>query len=424
MAPEQLAASWQGIAVGDERSDLYSFGIILRELLTGRPPLARPSGPLEEVLRGPACGTPPAAGGAAIEPGRLARVPNRSSVIASSPTLPGAIRLPGSSTRTSSGSWRIVRSSTPPSPRSGNGSRKWTRRHPRLSSSTSVGIVAALLVLALAGTFLLRVRHLARLRVEQEAQQTRLKAVAALHRLRDDLKMIEVLLGSGRPRCRARATRRRDGPGPRGPGRYGVLESPAWQETPLGPRTGRPSRRQQLREDMGELLLLLAGAVARQDQLDLALRLNALAADCFPADTVPRALWRQRAELARSAGHAEEARHFEERAEEAPPHAPRDRYLFLLTEYRQQGRLPEALPLLREASRRQSDNFSVWMILGNCYAELGKPAEAVECYDMAGALWPRGTLALPVPRSGLPGAEATIGRPVPPSTKSSGCGPR
>ena len=59
---------------------------------------------------------------------------------------------------------------------------------------------------------------------------------------------------------------------------------------------------------MGELLLLLAGAVARQAQLDLALRLNALAADCFPPGTVPQAIWRQRAELARSAGHAEEAR--------------------------------------------------------------------------------------------------------------------
>ena len=46
------------------------------------------------------------------------------------------------------------------------------------------------------------------------------------------------------------------------------------------------------------------------------------------------------------------------------------------------------MPWLQEASRRQRDNFSVWLILGNCYAELGEADDAVECYDMAGALWP------------------------------------
>ena len=46
------------------------------------------------------------------------------------------------------------------------------------------------------------------------------------------------------------------------------------------------------------------------------------------------------------------------------------------------------MPRLQEASRRQGDNFSVWLILGNCYSELGKRMEAIECYDMAGALWP------------------------------------
>ena len=102
---------------------------------------------------------------------------------------------------------------------------------------------------------------------------------------------------------------------------YRVLESPAWQESSLV-RALPTERGEQLREDMGELLLLLAGAVARQGQLDRALRLNDLAADCFPPDAVPRALWRQRAELARSAGHAEEARALRERAEKAPATRP------------------------------------------------------------------------------------------------------
>ena len=46
------------------------------------------------------------------------------------------------------------------------------------------------------------------------------------------------------------------------------------------------------------------------------------------------------------------------------------------------------MPQLHEASLRQGDNFSVWLILGHCNFELGKRMEAIECYEMAGALWP------------------------------------
>ncbi len=88
---------------------------------------------------------------------------------------------------------------------------------------------------------------------------------------------------------------------------------------------------------MSELLLLLAGAVAEQTQLDLALRLNDLAAGCYPADAVPRAIWRQRAELVRAAGQVDEAQRLVAKAEATPVRSPRDRYLLLLTEYRQRG---------------------------------------------------------------------------------------
>jgi len=128
---------------------------------------------------------------------------------------------------------------------------------------------------------------------------------------------------------------------------------------------------------MGELLLLLAGAVAQQTQLDFALRLNDLAAGCYPAVAVPRAIWLQRAVLLRSAGQSDEAQRLVTKFDATAVKSPRDRYLLLLTEYRQRGLFPEALPWLREASHRQNDNFSVWLILGNCYAALGKRHDAV-----------------------------------------------
>jgi eukaryotic-like serine/threonine-protein kinase len=386
MAPEQLAALQNGIRAGDERSDLYSLGIILYELLTGRHPFAQLDGPRDEALRALFADRrrPPElrCWNSAVSPGAESIVrhclePEPSRRYQTALALQEDLERQLEDRPLKHAPERSLRERA----------RKWTRRHPRLSPFTSVGLIAALFILALAGAFLLRVRHLGRLRIEQETRQAQLMAVTAMHSLRDDLKTIEVLLGSDVPD----AERDQHEEGivlARGIlDRYRVLESPAWQETRLVSALAS-AQRQQVREDMGELLLLLSGAMARQAQVDLALQLNARATDCFPAGSVPRALFRQRAELARATGHAEEAQVLEQRAQEATAKPPRDRYLLLLTEYRNQGRLPEALPLLQDASRRLNDNFSVWMVLGNCYADLGKLSDAVECYDMASALWP------------------------------------
>ena len=139
---------------------------------------------------------------------------------------------------------------------------------------------------------------------------------------------------------------------------------------------------------MGELLLLVAGAAARQGQLDYALRLNNAAANCYQGDGVPRAVWRQRAELARSAGQRGEVERFTQLAAGTEAQSPRDRYLFLLTEFQRRGRLPEDLPLLIDASRQKKDNFAVWLILGNGYAGTGFLDEAIDCFEMAAALRP------------------------------------
>ncbi len=386
MAPEQLTAFQKGGHAGDERSDLYSIGIILHELLTGRHPFMRRRGPREEMLtelfaerRRPPEVRPwnPAVSPGAESIVRHCLEPEPSRRYQTAQELHEDLRR----------QLGHLPLKYAPEPSLRERARKWMRRHPRLSSSAGVGFICTLVVMAVAGAFLLRLGRLTRLRVEQEAQQTRLKAVAARHRLHDDLKTIEILLGSDIPD--AEHEQREEGMALAREvlDRYRILTSSDWQGMPLV-RALPPDQREQVRDDMGELLLLMAGEAERQAQLDLALRLNDLAVGCYSADNAPKALWRQRVELARSAGHAQEAERSLARAEAAPFHSPRDRYLLLLTEYRQQGRLPEALPWLQEASRRQKDNFSVWMTLGYCYAELGKRDEAVACYDMAVALWP------------------------------------
>ncbi len=270
LAPEQLQSLYSGHPYGDERSDLYSFGIILYELMTARHPFVPASGRRDQVL---GCLTAPRR-----RPPRLKHLNP-----AVSPAVESIVRHclePQPSRRYQAArelhedlrrqvEHRPLKYAAEPSP--WERVRKWTRRHPRVSSSTVVGILAALVILAVAGALMLRVRHLGRLKAEQEAQQTGLEAAATLRRLHHDLRAIEALLGSHIPELE----REQQDEGmalARGLlDRYRVLESADWQETPLVAALP-PEQRQQLREEMGELLLLLAGASARRAQPDLALR--------------------------------------------------------------------------------------------------------------------------------------------------------
>ena len=169
--------------------------------------------------------------------------------------------------------------------------------------------------------------------------------------------------------------------------RHRVVESPDWRVDPLVTSLAADERAQ-LMEDMGELLLLAAGAAARQADLDRALRLNDLAGACYSADKAPRARWKQRAELVRLAGRPDEAQRLAVVAGQTPAPSARDRYLLLLTEFAQQGRLPGTVPLLKEISASQKDNFAVWVILGNTWVLAGDRKQAIDYYEIAGALRP------------------------------------
>jgi tetratricopeptide (TPR) repeat protein len=386
IAPEQRTARERGTWPADERTDLYSFGLVLHELLTGQHPFQLSPGPVHESGRG-----------GDEEWRRPVDVRRKNPAV--SHGLEAIVRHclepdPARRYRTA----RELRADLQcqldhlplqhtPEPSLRERARKWMRRHPRLVSSAGVGAIAALLILGLVGASLLRIGRPAPQGSEQLAEGTRLKAVAAQRQLHDDLKKIEFLLGSDVPNAEREQREEGLALARQAVARHGVLESPHWQDTPLVTAL-TPEERQAVRDDMGELLLLLAGASAEPGRVDPALRLNDLAAGCYPAETIPRAIWQQRAELVRSAGRIDEAKQLLAKAEGVPAHAPRDRYLLLLTESQGRGRLSEILPLLTEASRHQKDSFSVWLILGNCYIAAGKRTEAVECYDMAGTLWP------------------------------------
>ncbi len=165
MAPEQLRGYDHGLG-GDERSDLYSLGLVMHELLAGRRAFPDRSGTMTEVIAtmvSDRSGQPPSLEevrpaidhdlgqivGKCLEsdPGR--RYPSAAALVedlrrreAFLPLLTAKDRSP----------WHRVR--------------KWTRRHPRVASLGSVITLAAvLLAAALAGLF---------------ARQSRLDQIAAM----------------------------------------------------------------------------------------------------------------------------------------------------------------------------------------------------------------------------------------------------
>jgi eukaryotic-like serine/threonine-protein kinase len=388
MAPEQLVAIKKGILIGDQRSDLYSFGLILHELLTGHHPDYLRFGPIPVWLhdRRTECIGPPEVRrwNKAVSPGTESIVrhclePDPSRRYQTAHELHEDLRRQAEHLP--------LRFAAEPSLR--ESARKWTRRHPRLISSTVVGAFAALLLITLGSIYFLRVSGLNHERIAQQLERARTDAVFAHHRLHNDLKTIEFLLGSDVPGSENEQRQEGMALARTAIDRYEVLGPRDWQAASrLSKLT--PEQRKQVLDDMGEILLLLAGAIAPAIDGDFALRLNDLASGCYPANAVPRAVLTQRIAIARSASRNDIADRLLSVADKAPATSPRDRYLLLLTEYRQRGRLPEALPWLTEASRQQKDNCSVWLVLGNCYAALGNRNDAIACYDMAIPLWPEG----------------------------------
>ena len=386
MAPEQLSAMTRGDWMADEQTDVFSFGIILCELLTGRELARCPSGPGADALDAmlaERCRPPMVcSANAAVSPGtesivRRCLEPDPCRRYQSARELCDDLRRQVEH--------RPLRHALEPS--RSERVRKWVRRHPRLSVAMGVGVVAAVMVIALAGAFLTRINHLAVARAERETQYARLRATAARRQLHDDLESIEFLLGPGIPGTLSEQRSEGMALAQINLDRYQVLQSLDWKEQSLMIALS-PDEREQVREDMGELLLLVAGRDSRRGNLELAARLNGLAESCFRRDQVPRALWWQCAELARLAGNLALAQTLAARAAATPLQSARNRLLLLFTEYSERQRTPRELSAIKDATRLEKDNFAVWLILGNNFAEVGNRDEAIECYDRAAAVRP------------------------------------
>jgi serine/threonine protein kinase/tetratricopeptide (TPR) repeat protein len=385
MAPEQLDAYRFEKNCSDARSDIYALGVIFYELLTARHPFDVHEGPLQEVL-------------ARMVADRLRPAPRvRPWNKAVSAAVESIVRRclapdPGQRYQTARELQEDLERQLnhlplkhAPEPSWGERARKWLRRHPSLTSTTSVAVVAAVLVLSLGCSLYWGMQRLAGL-----------EAAESLGRFQEEMRTAQFLLTTRAADAEQLDTGIRTAR--EALDRYQAIANPGWQDLPSVRRLPAEERAR-LRQDVAELLLLLAQATAvqataqpdrrrQEDLVRFALGLNERAEACSGADEVSQALLRQRAEFARLLGQQPEAERLQARAGKVPLRTPAEHYL-LATEHVAHGRYREAVPLLQEATQQDPQHFWAWFTLGVCHDNLQQDAEAAACYSASMGLKPR-----------------------------------
>jgi serine/threonine protein kinase/Tfp pilus assembly protein PilF len=382
MAPEHLEAYRGGARSVDARSDLFSFGVILYEMLTGRPPFPPRAGRRTEIL-------------AAMIGDRLEAPPSlRRWNPAVSPAVESVVRRclePDPSNRYESAralaedlsrhlAHLPLKHAADPS--TTERASKLAKRHPKLTvlalallASGAIGLIAS---------------------VGEKTKQSRIaSAFAAFDRFQDRSRAAESLLNAwhrnplkrtqGIEAARAAlADLHADG-------------DPSWwtrAPTLLLPQV----HRNRLRQATGELLLALARAEtqaatastdpkSRDRLLRSALAASEQAERSFPGGRVPRAVLHQRAEILLGLGDESGAGALLARAQATPLDSARDNVM-MGAELFHHGRHAEALAYYEKAVRQDSQDYDGLFGAAVCHDWLRNPSQAEPLYNICVSLRP------------------------------------
>jgi serine/threonine protein kinase/tetratricopeptide (TPR) repeat protein len=377
MSPEQIEALDGHPVTVDVRSDIYSLGAVVYEMLALRPPFAVPAGGKEPL--------------AALQANRSAGPP---ALAAPNPAVTPAVESiirhaleadPECRYRTARElaedierhlSHRPLRYAPEPSWR--ERASKWVRRHPRATSHVTVALFGvACLALVVAGSLAVERRH-AKLNAVDEFRRLEKTLPAVLYRLNgalsnDGQRPVETVEQAHKLLSQ-----------------YHVDSDEHWYNGPDVVNLD-DGLKHALRERLGGLCLSLAAAAvdanADSDQVQRALEWNRLADRCFSTDRRPRVLWTQRAELLRRLGQVDEAEAVSESARAAPSQKAVD-YYWGAFERAQRHEYQAAISSLEMATEEDPQLFWAWFQLGRCHDGLSHYAQAAQCYTVCLALLP------------------------------------
>ncbi len=375
MAPEQLRAFQDPTQQVDHRADLFSTGVVLYELLTGELPFSNAACDLAEMIR---------------QRQRLSKTPRQLNPCITPATEaiirrclePNPLRRYGSALELAE-DLRRQRENLPlaftnnPSWTERTG--KWIRRHPRLVSSSSVGLFACVLLILLGGAYWLRHRHAEMLEARQDAARVH-EAVSAIVTLVADREASPEQLLEGHVRCQEALTL------------FQVIQESDWSTRNKFQLLDQHDRIR-LRQDVAEILVLWSRVqlICTERKIDLP---ETPSGECLVRRMVNLAdgdlagiVHKQAAAFRRL--ETPNAKTPEQTTPEKPAgeiSARRRFYELLLGD--DHGIRADSLPFLLEAVEKENQNHVVWLTLGRAYAAVGKIPEAVDCYDTALALRP------------------------------------
>jgi serine/threonine protein kinase/tetratricopeptide (TPR) repeat protein len=383
MSPEQLESLRSGEAI-DVRSDLYSLGVILFELLTGRLPFQvsdRSQTPIAELVAQRKCGAPRARALNRDVPRSIERVVERCLAFDRDLRYQSAADLADDLDRHLED--LPLRHVSNPSPKERAG--KWMRRHPKLASAGSVVVFALMALFVAAGAWRTREVRLRRL----QAKDLYHDFVQRVDEARIPLTLVELDAATfieGSVAARAQLER------------FRILSDADWREG--APYCNLdPQDQAALDRELVRTLYLLAGSSLRQaaaetaatrriELLQAAHACNAKAMQLTEAKMpeVAPAVREQQESIARWQNVSDADKPSAARLASYSPTV--DPELSALQCF-QQAKFAEAIPDLLSWRDSDRSNIAAWMLLGQAYSGVGDDAQAEICYTTCTRLRPQ-----------------------------------